>query len=88
MNAATVPLERKTCCANAPAIRLPSRECTNCGRALCRWHRAQSPIDVDGVIALVPVCHPRCDSPWWTANEQYRTENDNAALVDGIEAEE
>ncbi len=42
--------------------------CTNCGRRLEPAFAALSPVAVDGTVRLVPVCHPVCDSPWWTLN--------------------
>ena len=46
-----------------PARRLV---CTNCGRSICEWHSAASPVAVDGTVRLVTVCHPApCDGPFW-----------------------
>ncbi|MFZ5440505.1 MAG: hypothetical protein ACOZQL_10880 [Myxococcota bacterium] len=39
--------------------------CTNCGRKICTWHSAESPVSVDGAVHLVTVCHPKCDAAWW-----------------------
>lgn len=39
--------------------------CTDCGRMICEWHRALSPVAVDGEVVLVPVCHPSCDAKAW-----------------------
>lgn len=39
--------------------------CTNCGRTVCIWHSALSPVSVDGQVRMVPVCYPPCDSPFW-----------------------
>lgn len=44
--------------------------CTNCGRKICRWHRGLSPVSVDGIVRLVPVCHPECDSEFWRLDKR------------------
>lgn len=40
--------------------------CTDCARPLCTWHHAHTPIQVENLIRLVPVCLPDCRSVWWT----------------------
>lgn len=39
--------------------------CFDCGRFLCGWHRSWRPMEREGKTCLAPVCHPKCDSPWW-----------------------
>ena len=57
------------CCFRADADKLT---CTNCGRELCGWHSAGSPVCVDDQVTLVPVCFPACDSEFWKLTTDQR----------------
>jgi hypothetical protein len=52
--------------------------CTSCGRTLCAWHSAGSPVSVDGEIHFVTVCLPICTSPWWQMLESERAKREAA----------
>jgi hypothetical protein len=55
------PLAEERCCCRREHATI----CTSCGRALCGWHSALSPVMVDEAVQLVPVCMPICNSTWW-----------------------
>jgi hypothetical protein len=50
--------------------------CAWCYRALCGWHSALGPFEAADGVKLRPVCHPRCNSPWW--QKAARADNGNA----------
>ena len=65
MSTSPKPNLQKACSGHT---KVPSKRlvCTNCGRSICEWHSAASPVAVDGTVRLVTVCHPApCDGPFW-----------------------
>jgi hypothetical protein len=51
------PQLKTRCCTDRPT----SSVCTDCGRVLCAWHSAGSPVQVDDAVVLAPICYPSCE---------------------------
>lgn len=57
MTTKTKPQLKTRCCTDRPKAAV----CTDCGRVLCAWHSAGSPVQVEGVVVLAPICFPSCE---------------------------
>ena len=60
-------LQVSICCFRAQKL-----TCTNCGRELCGWHSAGSPVSINDQVVLVPVCFPPCNGAFWKLTPEER----------------